>query len=352
MVKLGVYSADPDEKGKDEKDLKKEDDLKKAPEEPIFTHVKVVPEGVVPAKKKTCCTTRRVLLALFLILLAGTAIVAGALAFEFFDDDDYEKEEFNCRIDFNDPEKGKQEGRPRPDDQWTSSSSEEDVDVPLPVTKPGELPPNTDISPSTTAPPTGSLDENVEVDEEEETERFEIPSSEECEAVTIMHDFSVGLSAYRLWDSGRCFVKPLSNLCMPRFMLAQLMRDPNYLRQHFEMVRESYLAVPPPVEDILTLGPFIADKCFGFPTYWLEPVTEPEDEPEPVLPFESSEEMSSIFGDWPWFDPDRSGRRPGGRHRRGDFEEGNFLDKSKMSKTKIRYFDSDNKVKETQFYFK
>nr|XP_006817878.1 PREDICTED: uncharacterized protein LOC102809837 isoform X1 [Saccoglossus kowalevskii] len=280
-------------------------------------------------------------------MLIFLAIGVGVMTYHLLSRDEYghhKKSKFDCHVTYEEdnPDKDKQEG-----EQPVDNVKVPDVST---TSEPGQhvIIPQRTTTMRTTTVSLGYLDEEIEIDDE--TETFEIPPGDGCERVTIMHDFTAGISAYRMWESELCFVKPLESECMPPWMLARRMSNPEYLRQHFSMVRENYVAVPPAIPDVFTLGPFVGNLCNGMLTYWLEEAIEREEEPHvPGSETESSEESESSDSSWipswwhhgPPLPPRHRGRRAVAN-----------LKVETNKETKIRYWDGTPKVKEMTVRYK
>ncbi|XP_077978102.1 uncharacterized protein LOC144433634 [Glandiceps talaboti] len=374
MVKPGVYTTESEK----EKELKK-DALEKVAFDIVPPIITIVPGGKGEASG-CCCTKRKVLVALLILILVGIAVVAGGLTYKYMSHHgEPKKRNFDCHVEFDKPHRGKQEGN-KPVDEVPVPDVKPDIPERLPEDKPHPTlpprhrptrpprhrphPPRHRPEPTEQSDDVGSVDEEIEVDEYNRTEKFEIPANEQCERITIIHDFNKGVSGYRLWTSNYCFVKRLDVGSIPPFILSALMMDPNYLRDHFEMVRENYLAVPPPIDFrrlVAFAGEFIASRCVDVPTYFLEPdveTDEPELPVEPEVPRqEESESLENVEEEleepeerYPLEETDGNDdwmRSPHRRQRRASKEELSALKKLAKKESKITFFDG-GKVREIQ----
>ncbi|XP_077978596.1 integral membrane protein 2B-like [Glandiceps talaboti] len=146
------------------------------------------------------------------------------------------------------------------------------------------------------------LDEEFEINPEEQYERIEQPENDVCERITIMHDYNMQLSAYRLWTSGKCYIKELNittGLRPEEFW--EKLKDPEFFGQHFQALVETYRAVLPPLMNFRGLGMYIPLLCAGADTYWLEKI--PYDELDKLLELaedmmeEMLNDMDDLFDD-------------------------------------------------------
>ncbi|XP_002735816.1 integral membrane protein 2C-like [Saccoglossus kowalevskii] len=230
MVKPSVYSAEH---------VKKDDDLKKEKDTELPPQVKVVPDDAViqpataPPRRKGCCTPLRCCLFIGLLVFALVGLSVGVYILV----NHYDGNRFTCGVTYDKP------GRFHDD-----YSSKEDED--------------------------GHLDADIIIDPQREYEQIEQPENDECERITIMHDYTVQLSAYRLWSSNKCYVKILNQTTSlnPQEFWEKL-RDPNFFNQHFQTLVETYLVVLPRLEHFGGLGLYIPLLCQDVDTYWLEKVS-------------------------------------------------------------------------------
>jgi len=201
----------------------------------------VVPEEVVTSptappvpRRRPCCTPLRCCVTgtFVLLLIAGIAIGGYQLARHR-----HGQKFFRCGVDYKDP--------PRHDGHRGSSSSEE----------------------------WHEMEEELEIDPEAQFERIEQPANNVCERITIMHDYNIHLSAYRLWTSGKCYIKELNmtTSLRPEEFWNKL-QDAEFFNQHFQTLVETYRVVLPPLMDFRNLGMYIPLLCAGSDTYWLEKV--------------------------------------------------------------------------------
>ncbi|XP_033112693.1 uncharacterized protein LOC117113469 isoform X2 [Anneissia japonica] len=184
----------------------------------------------------------------------------------------------------------------------------------------------TTLSFSSLNPHLHHMKEDIIVNIENNTEVFSIPATDGHEAIMMLHDFTNRYTAYLLVEQELCFVKDINPLLMIPFFLFQVLLNPLYLLQEYFVTRDSYIAIPPPLDSLSTFGAEIDSMCGSVPTFWLE---EMNDEYETVditeLPW------------WDWGYPEWFNRR-----RRSV--------KGKLKK--IQVFDSDEKVHDMKILFK
>ncbi|XP_070565398.1 integral membrane protein 2C-like [Ptychodera flava] len=223
---------------------KKDEDLKKAKEVELPPIVTVdlaevttqptapPPRQQRPSKGRRCCLT-----VTFILLVLAALAVGGWLLLQH-----YGGNTFKCGLKYREPHRGGHRGS-------SSSENSEEHD----------------------------MKEELDIDPEKLYERIEQPENDQCERITIMHDYNINvqLSAYRMWSSGRCYVKKLNQTTSlnPREFWEKL-RDPAFFDQHFQTLVETYRVVLPPLDHFGGLGTYIPLLCRGVPTYWLEKVPE------------------------------------------------------------------------------
>ncbi len=124
-----------------------------------------------------------------------------------------------------------------------------------------------------------SVDEDIEVDTAKHYERIEIPEQNEVERLTILHDFTVNMTAFRLWRSKVCYITWLDmDIVMgPSEFIRRAEENPDFLSEHYESVYETYRAVLPELESLsYGFGDYIPFLCQLVDTYWIEKI--PADE--------------------------------------------------------------------------
>ncbi|KAL9951111.1 hypothetical protein ACROYT_G043715 [Oculina patagonica] len=118
-----------------------------------------------------------------------------------------------------------------------------------------------------------SVNEQIEVDVENQTEVIRAPQHNDAEAVEIMNDFTAGLSAQRIPATKDCYVSELdSSLPSPAKMkldLEQASRQPLPTKVRTE--RTGWRVVG--FADRLTLPKKIVDFCGSFPIFNVEPIS-------------------------------------------------------------------------------
>ncbi|XP_033639042.1 integral membrane protein 2C-like [Asterias rubens] len=124
-----------------------------------------------------------------------------------------------------------------------------------------------------------SVNEDIEVDTAKHYERIEIPEQHEVEKLTILHDFTVNMTAYRLWRSEVCYITWLDmDIVMgPSEFIRRAEENPDFLSEHYESVYETYRAVLPELDSLAYgFGDYIPLLCQLVDTYWIEKI--PADE--------------------------------------------------------------------------
>jgi len=222
---------------------KKENELKKEKEVELPPIVVVTAgEGngrptAPPRPQRKCCTPLRCCLVLTVLLVVMAVVAVGGYMLL-----KHTGNTFKCGVKYEEPHRGGHHGS-----SSSSDSHEREHDI----------------------------EEELDINPEEMYERIEQPESDQCERITIMHDYNVNvqLSAYRMWTSGRCYVKKLdpTTTLNPREFWEK-MRDPTFFNQHFQTLVETYRVVLPPLDHFGGLGVFIPSLCRDVPTYWLEKV--------------------------------------------------------------------------------
>jgi len=179
--------------------------------------------------------------------------------------------------------------------------------------------------------PTGSLDEEVEVRPFDGYEQMEVPAQGYCERLTIIHDFTMNLTAYKLYSSGVCYIGKLDDqtVMAPSAFIERAEEDPAFLSQHYETVSETYRAVLPEIPYVdLRFGLFIPMMCADVPSYLIEKI--PVDELAEWEEYWDTEDEEDEDGDGPEYPMDadyhmgRPGRRGPPRHRREAGKEAAF----------------------------
>jgi len=209
-------------------------DLPPKPDEPL-DEVTAIPVVNRPRKLGVCLCLSAILLALLLII---------GLAFALFLGHSSSKYSFRCGVKYDGyPDRDTQEGE--------------------------------DLRPSKT------LEEDIEVDPFEGYERIEIPEQDYSERLTILHDFIVNFTAYRLWNTEVCYITWLDKdiVMGPREFVERAEENPDFLTEHYETVYETYRAVLPKLSSVSSgFGNYIPLLCGSVESYWIEKI--PADELE------------------------------------------------------------------------
>ncbi|XP_072045711.1 uncharacterized protein [Amphiura filiformis] len=147
---------------------------------------------------------------------------------------------------------------------------------------------NNGLNPRVTGPPGGrQCGMESEVDLDNQLERVERPEEEDCERITILHDYNVNISAYRLWKSEICYVTWIEDeVLMNPAEFWTNMQDPEFLNQFFNELSLTYRAVLPVIPTPLheqengKYGEYLDGPkdylCQGAETYWIEKIPEEE----------------------------------------------------------------------------
>jgi hypothetical protein len=191
----------------------------------------------------------------------------------------------------------------------------------------------------------GVLEEDIEVDPFEGYEQIEIPEQDYCERLTILHDFTVNLTAYRLRRSMVCYVTFLDKdiVMGPSEFIERAEENPEFLSDHYETVHETYRAVLPEITASRmhsgALGYYIPLLCDSVESYWIEKI--PADELEAWQAYWAEEEAEEHDDE----DDDDVPAPPKPEHRRRRDTEG------ALDLTKFREF-AGRKVNELMIYGK
>ncbi|XP_038052903.1 uncharacterized protein LOC119725543 [Patiria miniata] len=194
----------------------------------------------------------------------------------------------------------------------------------------------------------GTLEEEVEVDPFEGYEQIEIPEQDYCERLTILHDFTVNMTAYRLRRSQVCYVTFLDKEIVmgPDEFIERAEENPQFLTDHYETVHETYRVVLPELTPTSLnsgrFGFYIPMLCDGVESYWIEKI--PEDELEAWEAYWASQDQedSESREDGHDQDDDDDFELPNPEHRRrravggaSDVKEFLAFEGHKLSKFKI-----------------
>lgn len=148
-------------------------------------------------------------------------------------------------------------------------------------------------NPRITGPPGGKkYGQQSEVNLDEQFTRIERPEESESERITIMHDYNVNISAYRLWNAQICYITYIEQeVLMDPEEFWTNMQDPAYLNQHFGELSMFYRAVLPALhtplheQEDVNFGEYLDGPkqflCQGVKSYWIEKI--PEEEIEAFL---------------------------------------------------------------------
>jgi integral membrane protein 2B len=119
----------------------------------------------------------------------------------------------------------------------------------------------------------GSFEEGVEIDQANGVyEKLEVPPVLDFRRSTVLHDFEKNLTAIVDKDHGRCFILPLNRDAVkpPKNFLDLLEKfKSGYYMPNAEIMRESYMVVNPPIDDLEPMGYYIWNDCQFFTTYHL-----------------------------------------------------------------------------------
>ncbi|XP_022094164.1 integral membrane protein 2C-like [Acanthaster planci] len=166
------------------------------------------------------------------------------------------------------------------------------------------------------------LEEDIEVNPFEGYEQIEIPEQDYCERLTILHDFTVNLTAYRLRLSSVCYVTVLDKgiVMGPEEFIERAEENPEFLSDHYDTVQETYRAVLPEISSSEmhggTLGYYIPLLCDSVESYWIEKI--PADEMEAWQAYWDEDETEDDGDD----DDDGVPALPNPEHRRRRAAEG------------------------------
>lgn len=117
------------------------------------------------------------------------------------------------------------------------------------------------------------LQEKIEIDEQKEYERINVPDFRDDRNGRFIHDFNTNITCIIDTTADRCFVMPLDrkNILPPKslFDLIHKMWE-GYYKIDTTVVKKTMRVVTPPITDLSNIGPYITRECGGRPVYKLE----------------------------------------------------------------------------------
>lgn len=117
------------------------------------------------------------------------------------------------------------------------------------------------------------MEEEVDIVEEDEMERIEVPRFDECRRSVVIHDFRMNLTVIVDNDDGECFLMDLDreHLSPPK-SFAELIRKytSGYYMPKVDVIRRDYQIMQPALQDLQFAGINIMMECTGYNTYRLE----------------------------------------------------------------------------------
>ncbi|XP_011494999.1 PREDICTED: integral membrane protein 2C [Ceratosolen solmsi marchali] len=120
--------------------------------------------------------------------------------------------------------------------------------------------------------------EHFEIDlENENYEKIDVPDFHGGRQGRFIHDFSMNKTGIVDIDGQCCFVMPLNRqrVLAPHNMHDLLKKMYNgYYEVNTEVVRESMRVIVPEIDNLSTVGTYIAHECYNMPIYLLQPVNE------------------------------------------------------------------------------
>jgi hypothetical protein len=126
-------------------------------------------------------------------------------------------------------------------------------------------------------PLNGNFEQDVTIDDMDH-EKIEVPVIGDMKRSTVLHDFNQNVTAIIDRDQHYCFLLPLNRSIVmpPRDFWDLLVKlKTGYYIPDVDVVRETYRAVTPPVEDASVYGYNIWRECHAFDTYKLVREGEP-----------------------------------------------------------------------------
>ncbi|KAK3584775.1 hypothetical protein CHS0354_021235 [Potamilus streckersoni] len=117
-----------------------------------------------------------------------------------------------------------------------------------------------------------SLEEDVEIDIESNTEKLQVPDFDDCRSSLVMHDFYSNYTAIVDRKDRECFVMKLDRKISPPKNFIDLLYKykTGYYMPDIKEVREDYRIVTPELKDLAFFGPFIKFECQNYSTYMME----------------------------------------------------------------------------------
>lgn len=117
------------------------------------------------------------------------------------------------------------------------------------------------------------MEEEIDIVEEDDIERIEVPKFDECRRSVVIHDFRMNLSVIVDNDDGECFLMDLDrkHLSPPKSFSELINRYMSgYYMPKVDVIRRDYQVVMPALQDLQFAGINIMMECTGYNTYRLE----------------------------------------------------------------------------------